>query len=269
MSHLGFIEQVLGAAAERAVALAAGPYRLVSLKAGDPAQVVTPADRAISELIARHIRQTYPDHRILDEEHDDHSPVTGATWVVDPIDGSSNYAAGSPLYGVMLGLVVDGTVVASGVALPALGETYLAQRGHGASVNGTALPTVEPPRQLSAALVAYGIDPADPDTVRADVELAAAIAAHCRGLRSANSVFDLMMVARGVYGAFLHRNTRIWDNVAPQLIVEEAGHRYTDLHGAPLRYHRPAAPLTVRAGSTQVHQELDPIVRRWSSCRSG
>ncbi|MFD8492685.1 inositol monophosphatase family protein [Amycolatopsis sp. NPDC059657] len=237
MTRLAFLDSVLREAAER---LPPGGGGAVT-KPGEPNQVVTEADHEIEEFLTARIRAAYPEHDILGEETGFHGMNARATWVLDPIDGTSNYAAGSPLFGIMAGLLVDGVPVAGGVALPAFGEVYLAERGAGAFRNGQRLrpPTAS---DLSASLIAYGID-GESELARQDFEFAAELATRCRGLRMGNSVFDLMQLATGAYGASLNRTTRIWDSVAPHVILEEAGIPYTGFFGEPISY----SPLDVAA----------------------
>ncbi|MFW5695693.1 MAG: inositol monophosphatase family protein [Alkalispirochaeta sp.] len=213
----------------------------IQIKDGDPNQVLTAADVAVGGEIQRRILAQFPGHALLDEEQGYRGPAGGGepeyTWVVDPIDGTSNFAAGTPLFGIMVGLLRGTTPVAGGVALPALDEIYLAERGAGARCNGSSI-SVTDETDLLATLVAYGIDShrEAPDNTRDEMQLLGEIVLNVRNLRSANSAFDQMMVARGAYGACLNRSSRIWDNVAPAIIIQEAGGRYTDFFGQPMDF---------------------------------
>lgn len=259
MTELEFLDSLLREAAEQ---LPPGGEGAV-IKPGEPNQVVTEADHKIEELLIARIRDAYPDHGILGEETGLHGPNVRATWVIDPIDGTSNYAAGSPLFGIMAGLLVDGVPVAGGVALPAFGEVYLAQRGSGAFRNGRRLWS-STSSDLAASLIAYGID-GDSELARQDFEIAAELAARCRGLRMSNSVFDLIQVATGSYGGSLNRTSRIWDNVAPQVILEEAGVTYTAFSGAPIAYpplgNAGRVNFTVCAAVPGLHSQLQRVLQ--------
>ncbi|SDZ34180.1 myo-inositol-1(or 4)-monophosphatase [Amycolatopsis xylanica] len=258
MNHLPFLDSVLREAAARLP----GSPGASTTKPGEPSQVVTAADHEIEELLTARISAAYPGYGILGEETGLHGENADAVWVLDPIDGTSNYAAGSPLFGIMAGLLVGGVPVAGGIALPALGEFYLAQRGEGAFRNGARFraPTAT---GLGTALIAYGID-GDSEFAQEDFTIAAALATRCRGLRMANSCFDLVQVATGAYGASLNRATRIWDSVAPHVLLEEAGITYTDFAGAPIRY----TPLTravdtnftVCAAAPGLHAQLQHVI---------
>ncbi|WP_327585410.1 hypothetical protein OHA25_58775 [Nonomuraea sp. NBC_00507] len=135
-----FIEQVLDVAS----AVARDKFGKVSTryKESDPHQVLTEADTAIGKLLLRY------------------------TWVIDPIDGTSNFAAGLPHYGIMV--LEDATPIAGGIALPAFGEIYSAQKGEGATCNGAPI-HVAGNGGVAGRMLCYGIDadPAHPEVARA------------------------------------------------------------------------------------------------------
>lgn len=237
-------------------------------KPGDPTQVVTEVDKEISSMIVAAIQQTYPTHNIIDEETgsiDNHSLYT---WVVDPIDGTSNFAQGSPLYGCMLGLLKEHAPIAGGFALPAFHEIYHAERGKGAYCNQQRV-LVPQDQELASALVAYGVEgyPEDPDRTRKECELLAEMMLSCRGVHTSSSVFDAGMMAKGAYGGFLYRHGKIWDNVAQQIVLEEAGILYTDFFGHPLDYSHPLTKTTTHfdfcAAPPLAHAQLQQIISAW------
>jgi len=239
MSYLEFLEPVLEDAGD--LALSFPPRPAVQVKDADVNQVVTPADLAVGDLIRQRIRRRYPEDGIIDEETGAVAGTSAVTWVVDPIDGTSNFAAGSPLYGVMVGVLDHGRPVAGGVALPALSQTYLAAAGQGAYLDGSRL-RMEPRGPLGGELVAYGMD-IHPDELALDCRIMSEVATRCRGIRMSNSIFDCMMVAKGVYGAFLHRRNRIWDCVAGQVVIQEAGGTFSAMDGRPIDYQDPLVRL--------------------------
>jgi myo-inositol-1(or 4)-monophosphatase len=235
----------------------------------DRNQVVTAADLRIGSLLAEQIRRAFPAHTVIEEENGVLADQGRFAWVLDPIDGTSNFAAGSPLYAIMIGLLQDGEPVAGGVALPSLSETYLAERGGGLFRNGTRLAPVQP-TTLSEALVAYGFDIYSPDQCARECSTIARIAPHCTGIRASNSAFDAVMTACGVYGAYINRSNRIWDCVAPHVLVQEGGGRYTTLDGSPIGYSRPARRVhdnfEVLASAAAWHDQLAGLL---SAAESG
>ncbi|WP_051385500.1 inositol monophosphatase family protein [Actinokineospora inagensis] len=239
------------------------PRGVVGTHPGDRNQVVTAADLQVDAALTGLIRAEFPGSAIVSEEAE---PVEGdgLTWIVDPIDGTSNFAAGSPLYGSMLAAVRDGVVVAGGIVLPAFDELYTAAVGEGAFLGDERL-RLTPGESLVDELVAYGIDVGSPESIAPDLALFTGLAGSCRGIRSSNSVFDAVMVARGAYGALLHRGMRIWDIAPIAVLVTEAGGECTNLDGTPLRFDSPTKRhndvYAVRCARPGLSGALDSIVR--------
>lgn len=264
MSYLPFIKETITHAGE----IARGFYGNVSseVKPEDNNQVLTEADIAIGEYIVEQIQKNYPEHNIIDEEAGVIDNGSNITWVVDPIDGTSNFAAATPLYGCMVGVLQDDVPVAGGVVLPALNEVYLAEVGAGATRNGVKI-HVSDRENLSDMLISYGLDgyADNPEATRAEARLMGEIVLAIRNLRTSNSVFDVMSTANGSYGAFLNQTSKIWDNVAPQIIIQEAGGVYTDFYGQPIDYvdalARADENFTVCAASPVAHAGLQAIIR--------
>ncbi|HWY79626.1 MAG TPA: inositol monophosphatase [Candidatus Sulfotelmatobacter sp.] len=263
MNYSSFIKSVL----KDVTKIANEKFGKVSsiVKGNDNNQVLTEADLAIGKLIVEHIQKEYPDYNIIDEEAgviDNGSPFT---WVVDPVDGTSNFANGVPMYGIMLGLLEDATPIAGGIALPYFKEIYIAEKGQGAYCNDNKI-TVASETKLLNALVSYGIDghQENPAITEEEVKLLGKIILAIRNLRSSNSVFDIALVIKGNYGAMLNRTSKIWDNVAPHILVEEAGGIYTDFFGNSIDYSNPLTKVkenfTLCAASPILHKELQTII---------
>jgi len=263
--YLNFISEALAGAAE-IVKVHVGRAIWVK-KAGDDNQIVTEADFAVGRFLIERIRKVYPRDNILDEEVGIVEAGSGNTWVIDPIDGTSNFAQGIPLYGIMIGLVEGETAIAGGIALPAFDNICVAQRGRGSWCNGEGLSVTTEP-DLRSSLIAYGIDShrEEPDFTRRECAVVAEIVLGCRNIRSSNSAFDAVMVAAGRYGAVLNRSSRIWDNVAQHVLIEEAGGLYTDFGGKAMDYSRPLTKMDVNytfcGASRALHSQLQEIIRR-------
>jgi myo-inositol-1(or 4)-monophosphatase len=271
MTCLEFLESLLEEAGKLAMSF---PSRMSGrVKHADPNQVVTEADVAIGDLMRQRIRDEHPHDSIIDEEHGAVAGTSARTWVVDPVDGTANFAAGSPLFGVMVGVLEHGEPVAGGVALPALSETYVAEVGKGAYLDGTRL-TIEQAGDLSQRLVAYGMD-IHPSEVALDCRMLSGIATLCRGIRMSNSIVDCMMVAKGVYAAFMHRRNHIWDCVAPHVIVQEAGGSFSAMDGRAIDYRDPLTRteenFSILACGPQFHAALSAMsaetTSRWATAR--
>ena len=244
MDYLAFMEAELDRASQ--VALQYFGHVAAYAKPEDSNQVVTEADIAIGEQLAEAISARFPEHNIIEEEAgvlDRHSRYT---WVVDPIDGTSNFAAGLPDYGIMMGFLDGASALAGGVAVPARGRLYLAQRGMGATCNGKPIHATAESDPLET-LVSYGIDShrGAPEVTRQECAVLADLVLAVRNVRNSGSeAIDSMYVAEGRYGARISLSSKIWDNVAPQVICEEAGALWTAADGSPTEY---ASPVT-RAG---------------------
>jgi myo-inositol-1(or 4)-monophosphatase len=236
-----------------------------SEKEHDNNQVLTQTDLDIGQSIIALIRTQFPTHNIIDEEAGVIDNGSQYTWVIDPIDGTSNFANGVPTFGTMVGLLEDDQPIVGGLTLPAFNEIYIAGKGQGARCNGRPLSVTTNPKLLST-LVAYGIDghQEQPELTIEESKTLAQIILGIRNLRSSNSVFDIAMVVQGSYGAALNRTSKIWDNVAQQVLVEEAGGRYTDFFGQPMDYAQPLKRsqenYTYCAAAPHLHQQLQTLI---------
>jgi myo-inositol-1(or 4)-monophosphatase len=234
-------------------------------KPEDNNQVLTETDVEIGNKIVAAIKSRYPEHNIIDEEAGVVDNGSVYTWVVDPIDGTSNFANGVPSYGVMVGLLENATPIAGGVALPSFGQVYVATKGGGAFCNGNPI-HVTAEQNLLKTLVAYGIDghQENPQITTDETALLSKVILGIRNLRSTNSAYDFMLVADGRYGGYLNRTSKIWDNVAPQIIIEEAGGVFTDFFGKAVDYTNPLSKVdenfTMCAAPLALHERLQEIV---------
>lgn len=234
-------------------------------KDGDNNQVLTDADIAIGKYLIGEIKKVYPEYNIIDEEAgviDSHSHFT---WVIDPIDGTSNFANGLPQYGIMIGLLEDNQPIAGGIALPFFKELYTAEKNKGAFCNSEKI-SVNETSNLLSSLVSYCIDghQENPQITYDECKLLADIILNIRNLRTSGSAFDMAMAAKGKYGGYLNRTSKIWDNVAPQILMEEAGGVYTDFFGKPVDYSKPLEKthinFTACAGPAELHKKLQTII---------
>ena len=238
-----------------------------TVKPEDNNQVLTETDIEIGNLIVSRVKADYPEWNIIDEEAGVIDNGSEYTWVVDPIDGTSNFANGVHTYGILLGLLKDGTPVAGGIALPYFNEVYVAEKGKGAFCNGQPVTVSEEPRLLNS-LVAYGIDghQEDPSITINETNTLAQIILSIRNLRGSNSAYDSALVAKGKYGASLNRTSKIWDNVAQHIVIEEAGGVYTDFSGNKIDYSNPISKVednfTWCAGAPRLHGELQTIIHK-------
>ncbi|HSA84077.1 MAG TPA: inositol monophosphatase [Patescibacteria group bacterium] len=266
MDYRQFLKETLHEAAN----LANESFGKVSgiTKGDDNNQVLTETDLAIGKLLIEKIKQTYPDYNIIDEETESIDNHSEYTWVIDPIDGTSNFANGVPTYGIMLGLLKNQTPIAGGFIIPPTNELYLAEKGSGTTLNSKHI-SVTKENNLLNCLVAYGIDghQENPELTRNEAKLVGEIVLNIRNLRSSGSEpIDVGYVASGRYGARLNQYGKIWDVVAPQIIVEEAGGTFTDFWGKSQNYSNPLTKTTLNytvcAAAPAIHKQLQKIIHK-------
>ncbi|MEI6532409.1 MAG: inositol monophosphatase [Candidatus Roizmanbacteria bacterium] len=264
MTYSDFIQSNL----EKAGKIANGQFGHVAQteKIEDSNQVLTKTDLEIGSFLVQKVQTIFPSHNIIDEEAGVIDKSSEFTWVIDPIDGTSNFAKGLPHYGIMIGLLQGSTPIAGGVILPSFGEIYIAEKGNGVTCNGKRI-SVSDEISLGKVLVTYGIDGhrEDPQKTIEECEDLAKLVLHIRNLRTTNSAYDMMACAKGAYGLYMNKTTKIWDNVAPHIIIEEAGGVYTDFYGKTLDYSTPLqksnSNYTVCAGSKILHDQVQAILR--------
>jgi len=235
------------------------------IKDDDNNQVVTKIDNEIGKYLIDEISNSFENHNIIDEEQGVIDNSSEYTWVIDPIDGTSNYAYSVPTYGILVGLLKEENPVAGGIALPYFSDIYVAQKSEGAYRNDEKIHVTKEDKLMNC-LIAYGLDGdnMNPRNTFEDAKVLAKIALKTRNLRNSNSVYDVALVADGRYGAAVNRSSRIWDNVAQQILIEEAGGKYTDQSGNPIKYDNPLTLVdqnfTFIASAPLVHDELIAII---------
>jgi histidinol-phosphatase len=180
---------------------------------------VTVADRAVERELRRLLAAERPDDAILGEEEGG-TGSGGRRWIVDPIDGTRNYARGIPVWATLLALEDGGTVRLGVVSAPGLGRRWWAERGTGAFADGERM-RVSAISTLEEAVLSFAVEDGVPDLARR--------AWHARGF---GDFWAHMLVAEGaIDGAFDARGVSEWDLAAVQVIVEEAEGRFSDFGG--------------------------------------
>ncbi len=201
----------------------------------DQQELVTDADMAADTLIIEHIRAHFPDHRILSEEtYNDRAQaqdLTAPIWIIDPIDGTVNYAHGQHMVAVSIAFAMDGEVQAGVVFNPFLNECYQARLGHGSTLNGAPI-AVSGLNDARTALVATGF-PYEKSTVPALLKRVEKVLMHCQDIRRLGSAaMDICWVANGRLDAYFE-SLSPWDFAAARLIALEAGARCGHFNGVP------------------------------------
>jgi myo-inositol-1(or 4)-monophosphatase len=224
--------------------------------------LVTEVDVAVERMFRDLVAARFPDHVVLAEELGGEVLPTGRPcWVFDPLDGTTNYAHGLPIFASSLALEIDGEVVVGAVYDPTRRELFTATRGGGAYLNGVPM-RVSSNATLIDALLVTGF----PYTIHHDrgdlVSLFSAFLAEAQAVRRLGSAaLDLCYVAAGRMDAYWEQHLKPWDMAAGALLLTEAGGRITALDGGPFDIHKGQ----LMASNGVLHDQLLEVVRGWRS----
>ncbi|KAF0239078.1 MAG: myo-inositol-1 [Prolixibacteraceae bacterium] len=226
--------------------------------------IVTKADIESEKKIIDIILEKFPEHNTLGEETGFQNRSSEFTWVIDPLDGTSNFAAGIPWFGVIICVLKNSIPVMAGCFLPVQNEIYFAEKGKGATRNGEKI-KVSSETELKNILAAYSLDYSDePGKTEREAKLIQQVVSSIRNLRSTNSLIDFCYTADGKLGACMNQTTKIWDIAAPGLIIEEAGGIVTDFQGNPFDFSLNAGNygrnFTIIGSNKVLHSELIKIL---------
>ncbi len=196
--------------------------------------LVTVADRKSEALILERIRREFPGHDVMGEEGTRIETGSDYKWYVDPLDGTTNFAHGFPVFCVSLAVEHRGERIAGVVYDPTRDEMFSAEKGSGAELNGERIRVSATPR-LGEALVATGF-PSHKRHKNPNIYFYHQLTLRSHGVRRAGSAaLDLCNVASGRFDGFWEFNLNPWDTAAGVLMVEEAGGRVTDFSGGPFQ----------------------------------
>lgn len=225
--------------------------------------LVTEADRLSESLIVGRIRRAFPGHGILTEE----SPETagnGYRWIIDPLDGTTNYAHGYPVFCVSIALEVEGRIRYGCVYNPMLDELFFAEQGVGAFLNGRRL-GVSSTTDLSHSLLATGFPYDLREEGNNNINYFETMILNTRAVRRAGSAaLDMAYVAAGRFDGFWEIKLMPWDMAAGWILIEEAGGIVTDLDGHPFHLDSPhivAAPPPIHGEMCRLLALTDPRYR--------
>jgi len=221
--------------------------------------LVTEADRASEKLIVERLSARFPDHDIVGEEGTRTIGGSGGyRWYVDPLDGTTNFAHGYPVFCVSLGLErvtsegKRGELIAGVIYDPTRDELFSATRGRGAQLNGTPI-HVSRTKTVGESLIATGF-PSKKRHQNPNIHFYHEITLHSHGVRRAGSAaLDLAYTACGRFDGYWEFNLNPWDTSAGILMVEEAGGKVTQYNGAPFEIR---TPREILASNGLIHQEL-------------
>lgn len=263
---VGYLDFAVSAAKEAGLFLKKNLHKRHSVHYKGEINIVTDEDRKSEEMILGRISREFPGHDILSEESDARESGAEFRWIVDPLDGTTNYAHGFPVFCVSMALQRSGETVIGCIYNPMLDEMFTARAGSGAFLNGERI-RVSPVADFSKSFLATGF-PYDLRTDRNNnINYFVALAKKTLAVRRAGSAaLDLAYTAAGRFDGFWELKLHPWDTAAATLLVREAGGTVTDISGGE---------HTLRSGSIAatnglIHSELiqtlsgiDPIEKNF------
>ncbi len=219
--------------------------------------LVTEADLAAEELIIERIKSHYPRHAILAEESGTTEGIafvagkTGWKWIIDPLDGTTNYAHGYPCFCVSIALEHAGSIEIGVIYDPTRDELFAAERGQGATLNERRI-RVSSVDDLNAAMLCTGFPYDVRERPHFERDFANFTMAAQAVRRDGSAAIDLAYIACGRFDGFWEDGLKAWDVAAGVLLIEEAGGRVSDFNGAPLDIYSPK----VLASNGLVHEAM-------------
>ncbi len=218
--------------------------------------LVTEADYASEKAIIEVIRTAYPDHFILTEETGEIPSNSAYKWIIDPIDGTVNFANGIPICCVSIGLEENGQMIMGAVYNPIMNEFFFAEKGYGATLNDKVI-AVSSKTEVESSCLVTGFPYTYLDSANGPIQVFEKLIR--KGIpvrRLGSAAIDLCWVAAGRFDGFYEHSLQAWDSAAGYLIVEEAGGRVTDFNGEP---YSPYQPHLI-ASNRLIHDQLLQIV---------
>ncbi len=231
----------------------------------DEVNLVTEVDKISEETILRMIKKNFPDHAILTEESEGKKSSSMYKWIIDPLDGTTNYAHGLPIYCVSVALEENGKIILGVVYNPNLDELFVAEKDKGAFLsirsdnpNDRQRISVSQTAKLSQSLLATGF-PYDIRKSKIDnLDHFANFYKKAQAVRRGGSAaLDLCYLAMGRFDGFWELKLSPWDTAAGILIVEEAGGKVTDFSGGPFNIHL----KEILASNGKIHQQMMEVLK--------
>jgi myo-inositol-1(or 4)-monophosphatase len=249
---MAYLETAVEIAREAGALVASYSERRIGFETKGAFDIVTEADRASEKLVVERLRSHFPNHGIVAEEGGGHRSASEYCWYVDPLDGTTNFAHGFPVFNVSIGLTRDGAPIAGVVYDPTRQELFTAERGAGAFLNNRRM-RVSGCRKLDDSLSATGF-PSRKRHHNVNIHFYYQLAMASHGVRrSGSAAIDLAYVAAGRLDFFWEFGLSPWDMAAGVLLVEEAGGRVTDMHSGP---HQLLGSDHVLADNALLHDQV-------------
>jgi myo-inositol-1(or 4)-monophosphatase len=236
--------------------------KISHIKSKEKAGLVSEADRESEKIIQDYLSLHCPDVGFLGEEqaHLENTELVknykGARWILDPLDGTTNYIHQFPIFCISLALEVDGVLELGIIDMPMLNQTWVAERGRGAFCDGQKI-SVSNTTEFSNSLLATGFFGEDPEFLDDQIQIFSMLVTKARGIRRAGAAaYDLACVSSGIFDLFWEKNLKPWDTAAGQLLIEEAGGVVKTYEGNP---HNPFEKSIVAGNKVLVEKFLQEV----------
>ncbi|MEK7146017.1 MAG: inositol monophosphatase family protein [Patescibacteria group bacterium] len=225
----------------------------ISSKGSSSSNLVTDVDKACEDLIISTIKKHFPDHSILSEEAGEITGSGDYKWIIDPIDGTTNFAHGLPFFAISIGIAYQGKPIIGVVEIPALGESFWAQEGRGAHLGNKKI-QVSATDRLDKGLMATGFPyERGGDRYNMNMKLFDHFYKSGHGVRRLGvASIDLCYTAAGRFDAYWEYGLKPWDIAAGKIILEEAGGTVTNMDGSKLNPKNESLLAT----NTRLHSTL-------------
>lgn len=255
---LNYVKNTAVGAAYRSAEILNGFFgKLSGIQKKGPIDLVTEADLASEKQIIESIRSRFPDHDILAEESGRHHPGDSpCRWIIDPLDGTTNYAHQLPIFSISIAFTFNNDIMVGLVLNPVSGELFTAIRGQGAFLNGARI-RVSERKNLGDCLLVTGFPYNVERILRSSMARFEKCLTAARGVRRLGSAaLDLCFVACGRFDGFWEENLKPWDTAAGVLIAAEAGAAITDFSGRPFTMDK----NEILAANGHIHGQLQSIL---------
>lgn len=231
-----------------------GKVREITFKGKN--SLVTEVDKLSEDIIIRSIKRSFPSHDIFAEESGRHSTSSEYVWIIDPLDGTTNYTHGYPFFSISIALEIEGVVKAGVVYDPVKDEMFSTELGQGAYMNGEPI-RVSGSVRLDESHLVTGFVHDDPHMVEENLRHFANFIWKARAVRrDGSAALDLCYVACGRFDGFWELGLNPWDTAAGMLIVEEAGGRVTDFIGGEYSIY----VREILASNSSIHSEMIDVL---------
>jgi myo-inositol-1(or 4)-monophosphatase len=227
--------------------------------------IVTEADMMSEEILKARIKEQFPAHDILSEETARVQMGSEFEWIIDPLDGTTNYAHGYPVFSVSIALKKEGAIILGVIYNPMLDELFFAEKGSGAFLNEEKL-SVSDTEDLSKSLLATGFPYDIRENPDNNINYFTEMAMKARAIRRAGSAaLDMAYIAAGRFDGFWELKLHPWDTAAGWLIVEEAGGKVSDISGKDYCLESPSILATngkIHGTMIECLGKIDPLDKR-------